>query len=194
MELRGVVRPDRPLLVVALREEAEALDGVLPVLVTGPGKVNAAVAVTAALGSSRPASVINIGTAGGLRDGLNGVHEIHTVIQHDFDSSAIRALVNRDYGAPLELVAAGASARVVLATGDRFIADGEVRRALARDAHLVDMEGYAVTWAARNAGVPVRLVKLVSDDAGERAGQTWTQTVGEDARILAGWVLENLGG
>jgi hypothetical protein len=40
----------------------------------------------------------------------------------------------------------------------------------------------------------VRLVKLVSDDAGERAGQTWTQTVGEDARILAGWVLENLGG
>ena len=194
MELRGVVRPDRPLLVVALREEAEALDGVLPVLVTGPGKVNAAVAVMAALGSSRPAAVINIGTAGSLRDGLHGVHEIHTVTQHDFDSVEIRALVNRDYGMPLELVAADESARVVLATGDRFIADGEARRALSRDAHLVDMEGYAVAWAARNVGVPVRLVKLVSDGAGEGAGQTWAQTVGGHARTLAGWVLENLGG
>ena len=194
MELRGVVRPDRPLLVVALREEAEALDGALPVLVTGPGKVNAAVAVTAALGSSRPASLINIGTAGGLRDGLHGVHEIHTVMQYDFDSAAIRALVDRDYGVPLELVAAGDSARVVLATGDRFIADGEVRRALARDAHLVDMEGYAVAWAARNSGVPVRLVKLVSDDASSSAGQTWTQTVGQHARTLAAWVRERLDG
>jgi adenosylhomocysteine nucleosidase len=118
VELRGVVRPDRPLLVVALQEEADALDDELPILVSGPGKVHAAAAVTAALASVRPASVINIGTAGGLRDGLHGVHDVGTVIQHDFDSRAIRALVNRDYGMPIELDSGGTG--LVLATGDRY--------------------------------------------------------------------------
>jgi adenosylhomocysteine nucleosidase len=190
VELRGVVRPDRPLLVVALQEEADALDDELPILVSGPGKVHAAAAVTAALASVRPASVINIGTAGGLRDGLHGVHDVGTVIQHDFDSRAIRALVNRDYGMPIELDSGGTG--LVLATGDRFIADTDMRNALARSAHLVDMEGYAVAWAAGVAGVPVRLIKLVSDDAGETAARTWAETVGEHSRTLARWVHEEL--
>lgn len=191
MELRGAVRTDRPLLVVALHEEAEALDGRLPVLVTGPGKVHAGVAVAAALAAARPASVINLGTAGALRDGLAGVHEIHTVVQHDFDSAGIRALVNRDYGLPIRLDPEAATT-VVLATGDRFVADAGLREELAREAHLVDMEGYAVAWAARSAGIPVRLIKLVSDDAGEGAGPTWAETVGEHSRRLADWVGEHV--
>ncbi|MFM9033520.1 MAG: nucleosidase [Mycobacterium sp.] len=192
MDLRGAVRPDRPLLVVALPEEAEFIAGEFPILVTGPGKVNAAVAVSAVLGGARPAGVINLGTAGGLHDGLDGVHEIHTVIQHDFDSAAIRSLVDRDYGMPIELGSPTGGPAVVLATGDRFIADSQSRDTLSREAHLVDMEGYAVAWAARAAGVPARLIKLVSDDAGAQAGRTWAQTVSEHARTLAGWVSDEL--
>jgi adenosylhomocysteine nucleosidase len=187
-----VVRPDQPLLVVALEEEADALDGALPVLVTGPGKVHAAVAVTSALMSVRPASVINIGTVGALHDGLHGVHEIRTVIQHDFDAAALRGLVNRDYAQPIHLDRTTDGARMVLATGDRFVADRVLRDALSRDAHLVDMEGYAVAWAARAAGVPVRLIKLVSDDAGDGAARTWADTVGEHSRTLSRWVHEQL--
>lgn len=192
MELRGVVRPDRPLLVVALPEEADGLDDALPILVTGPGKVDAAVAVSAALSGTRPAAVVNLGTAGGLRDGLRGVHEVSTVIQHDFDGAAIRVLVNRDYGMPIGLDHAADAAPLVLATGDRFIADSAVRSALARDAHLVDMEGYAVACAARAAGVPVRLIKLVSDDAAEGAGRTWAESVFDHAQTLARWVSDKL--
>jgi adenosylhomocysteine nucleosidase len=81
----------------------------------------------------------------------------------------------------------------VLATGDSFIGDTEVRRQLAAEAHLVDMEGYAVAWAARAAGVPVRLVKLVSDTADDSAMRTWSETVGEHAKALAGWVLREFG-
>lgn len=191
MELRGELRPDRPLLVVALDEEADALDDELPVLVTGPGKVHAAVAVTAVLKSDRPSAVINLGTAGGLHDGLQGVYDIHTVLQHDFDGAAIRALVNRDYGMPITLDHSPGS-QMVLATGDSFVADSSVREALSRDAHLVDMEGYAVAWAARTSGVPVRLIKLVSDEAGEGAVRTWAETVGDHARTLARWVKENV--
>lgn len=192
VELRGTVRADRPLLVVALHEEAEALDQTMPVLVTGPGKVCSAVAVAAALAAGRPACVINLGTAGALRDGLAGVHEIHTVRQHDFDSAGIRALVRRDYGMPIRLDSDADMNPTVLATGDCFVADSAVRRRLSVEAHLVDMEGYAVAWAARAAGVPVRLIKLVSDDANEVAGRTWADTVADHARTLAAWVEHQL--
>lgn len=185
------MRADAPLLVVALGEEADALDDTLPVLVTGPGKVNAATAVAAALAAARPVAVLNVGTAGGLRDGMHGIHEVGTVIQHDFDAAAFRALVGRDYGDPIVLADAAAPG-VVLATGDCFVTDTALRSRLAVEAHLVDMEGYAVAWAARAAGVPVRLVKLVSDDAGDGALRTWTETVDAHSRALAQWVREQL--
>jgi adenosylhomocysteine nucleosidase len=187
MELRGTVSPDLPLLVVALHEEAVGLDGRLPVLVTGAGKVCAATAVARLLATARPASVINIGTAGGLRDGLLGVHEVGTVIQHDFDDAGVFELLGIHFGAPIEL-----GDGVTLATGDRFVAGGPLRERLAARADLCDMEGYAVALAARDAGVPVRLVKLVSDDADETAGATWADTVADHARTLAAWVLQHL--
>ena len=49
MQLNGVITPDRPLLVLAAEEEAAYLDGSLPVLVTGIGKVNAAAALAIVL-------------------------------------------------------------------------------------------------------------------------------------------------
>ena len=57
----------------------------------------------------------------------------------------------------------------MLATGDVFVTDPLVRARLAEVASLVDMEGYAVAYACRQFGVPVRLVKHVSDDADEGA-------------------------
>ena len=195
MELRGTITPDRPVLVVALPEEAAGLDDRLPVLVTGAGKVRAATAVAAALAAARPSAVINIGTAGGLRDGLEGVHEVATVLQHDFNDDGVFAMLGVHYGAPLDLAAdhpAGLEASVVLATGDRFVAGGELRDRLAQQADLCDMEGYAVALAAREAGVPVRLVKLVSDAADEHAGVTWQQTLADHATTLAAWVHQHL--
>ncbi len=188
MEMRGVVRPDRPLLVVAMREEAVHLDVDLPILVTGPGKVRAATAVATVLAGPRPASIVNVGTAGALRHGLDGVHEIGTVIQHDFDDDGLFELTGAHFGAPI-LLGVGPT----LATGDRFVAGGPVREALAARADLVDMEGYAVAAACASAGIPVRLVKLVSDDADEGAHLSWVDSVDDHARTLATWVRAHLG-
>lgn len=187
MWLRGTVREDRPLLAVALAEEAAQLGDDLPVLITGVGKVRAAVAVATQLATNRPAYVVNLGTAGGLRHGLDGVHEVGTVVQHDYDDDAVAAVVGEHFGPPLVL-----GEGLTLATGDRFVSGGPVRDALAERADLVDMEGYAVVAACRLAGVPVRLVKLVSDDAGEEAAQTWSETVADHAHTLAAWVAAHL--
>jgi adenosylhomocysteine nucleosidase len=187
MELRGTVERDRPLLVVAMHEEAVHLGTDVPVLVTGPGKVRAATAVAALLAGARPAYVVNLGTAGALRAGLDGVHEVGTVLQHDFDDEGLFELTGRHFGAPVRL-----GDGPVLATGDRFVSGGPVREALAARADLVDMEGYAVAAACLAAEVDVRLVKLVSDDAGEDAHRTWAESVGDHAETLAAWVRAQL--
>ncbi|GAA4225965.1 hypothetical protein GCM10023075_24990 [Streptosporangium album] len=78
-----------------------------------------------------------------------------------------------------------------LATGDAFIADEAARERLAARAHLVDMEGYALATAAAQAGVPLRIVKHVSDDAGEGAAKSWRESVAECARALARWTTQH---
>jgi adenosylhomocysteine nucleosidase len=184
------IRPDRPLLVVALEEEAVHLHvHELPILVTGVGKVNAAIAVSTILGAHRPSSIVNLGTAGALRDGVTGTHVISTVIQHDLNDAAIYDLVGIHFGAPMEFEAGDGT---VLATGDRFISKPEVRERLAKDAHLVDMEGYAVARAAQWAGIPVTLVKEVSDQAGEQAAKSWSETLDECSASLGAWVHAHL--
>jgi adenosylhomocysteine nucleosidase len=175
-----------PLIVVALEEEAAHLDIDLPILITGVGKVNAALALTRwlATASSPPSMIINVGTAGALRSGLSGTHEIGSVLQHDFDSVSIEALTGKRFGAPIELAGEG----LVLATGDVFVSNPGVRDRLAQHADLVDMEGYAVVAAAAAFDTPVRMVKHVSDEADHVAIKSWTSTVAESSRALASWL------
>jgi len=155
------------LLVVALEEEATHLHvSDLPVLVTGVGKVNAAIAVALTLADASPSAVVNLGTAGALRDDVAGTHVVGTVVQHDLDDDALFGLTGMRFGEPVRLADAG----LTLATGDVFVSDPATRERLARTADLVDMEGYAVALAARAAGVPVTLVKQVSDRAGGLGG------------------------
>ncbi|WP_406864902.1 nucleosidase [Streptomyces sp. HUAS MG47] len=191
MELMGQITADRPLLVLAVKEEAQYLDTRLPVLLTGMGKVNAATALATVLGRGPlPSGIVNLGTAGALRPGLSGTHLVGTVIQHDLDGELLATLTGELYGAPLTLP--DAAGGPTLATGDAFISDEAARARLAERAALVDMEGYALATAAHRAGVPIRLVKHVSDEAGEGAARSWRESVADCARSLADWAARHI--
>lgn len=175
----------RLIVVVAVAEEARYVPAGVEVVVTGIGKTQAAVAVTrAVLATDGDVQVANIGTAGGLRDDVNGHFEPGVVINHDVNVDAIRAL-GHDPHERLEL--AHGAADVVLATGDAFIDDVAVRDRLAERAMLVDMEGYAVAWACQQLGVPLRMAKHVSDHAGDDA-HDWPAMVDRSARELGAWL------
>jgi adenosylhomocysteine nucleosidase len=190
MELIGEIAAGRPLLVLAVKEEAQFLDTDLPVLLTGMGKVNAATALATVLARGpHPSGIVNLGTAGALRPGWTGTHVIGTVIQHDLDNAVLASLTGEIYGAPIDLPDHGGP---VLATGDSFISDEAARARLAAHAPLVDMEGYALASAAQQAGVPLRIVKHVSDEAGDGAARTWRETVADCARVLADWTARNV--
>ena len=179
----------RYLVVAATAAEAAHVPPDLPLVITGLGKTAAAAATARALaayGDLAGLTVLNIGTAGALRPGLTGIHEPGVVLNHDLSADVVRAL---GYD-PQERLVVGES-EIVLATGDVFVSDPAVRDALAERAHLVDMEGYAVAYAALQVGVPVRLVKHVSDGADEGA-MDWPSLVAASAAVLGDWLREHL--
>jgi nucleoside phosphorylase len=179
------------LVVAATREEARYVPEGLPLLVTGLGKVAAAASLAGWLGAATPLEpgfeVINIGTAGALRDGVSGLHLPGRVINHDISADVLAGM-----GIKVEdsLGIEGGS-DVVLATGDSFIADPTTREALAQRATLVDMEAFAVVWACRKAAVRVRVVKHVSDNADSTA-LSWPELVDASARELGDWLVSYL--
>jgi adenosylhomocysteine nucleosidase len=180
----------RVLVVSATHAEAAHVPEHLPVVVTGMGKTAAAVGVTEALVGVDVTglTVVNVGTAGALHDGLEGLHEIGSVLNHDISADALRAL-----GYDPEEVLDVADAGPVLASGDVFVTDPVVRARLAGRAQLVDMEGYAVAYACRRFQVPVRLVKHVSDNADESA-LDWPALVERSASALGTWLAEQYPG
>lgn len=177
------------LVVSAVAGEARYVPEGVPVVVTGVGKTAAAVAVSRALAVRDTAElvVLNVGTTGALRDGLSGLFLPSTVVNHDVNAEAIRA-IGLD---PRDELAVDGGDGTVLASGDVFVTDPAVRARLAKRAHLVDMEAYGVVYACREYGVPVRVVKHVSDSADESA-LDWPALVDASAKVLGEWVRENI--
>lgn len=173
------------LFVSATAEEAAYLPEGSDLLVTGVGTLNAAIALAQRLAAGRPARVLNLGTAGALVDGYSGVYEINAAVQHDFSDELISQMTGRPQPNRIEVRPVTGLPTATLATGDSFISDSRVRGRLARRAQLVDMEGYAVARVAAAYGVPVTLLKQVSDSADEEASRTWFDAVDQGARELA---------
>ncbi|MET9498799.1 nucleosidase [Streptomyces sp. NPDC006552] len=187
--LRGEIRTDQPLIVTAAEAEAARFDGTWPVLITGMGKVRAAMELTRVLSSARPRVIVNLGTAGALRDSLSGIVEVSRVIQHDLPDGVLHRLSGAHYGRPLTI---SPHPGATLATGDAFVADGRTRAHLAERADLVDMEGYAIATVAERFALPVRIVKYVSDHADESAQRAWPQAAAAASDVLAGWIRRHL--
>ena len=177
------------LVVSATRAEAAYVPAEVPLVITGIGKTAAATATARALAMcADPSSVtvINIGTAGALHDHFTGLYEPGVVLNHDLSAGALRAL---GYD-PRERLVVG-EGEITLATGDLFVTDPVVRQELARHADLVDMEGYAVAYAALTAGARFRAAKHVSDNA-DGGAMSWPQVVDASARVLADWLDDQL--
>ena len=177
------------LVISATRGEAKYVPEGVPVVVTGVGKTAAAVATARALAGRdlEDLVVLNIGTTGALRDGLSGLYLPSEVVNHDINAEAIRS-IGLD---PEESLKIEDGDGTVLASGDVFVTDPVVRARLAERAHLVDMEGYGVAYACREFGVPVRLVKHVSDSADE-AAMDWPALVDASAKALGEWIRSEL--
>ena len=154
--------------------------------VCGPGKINAALCAQSMILHYQPEWVLNLGVAGAGANGVSiGDMVIATAaVQHDVDTSPIGdpvGMVSKinlieipcDEALRGRLAAAAASVEGVrvhegiIATGDQFIHDGDVRARIHQlfNAKAVEMEGGAVAQACYMHGVPCGVLRSISDQA-----------------------------
>ncbi|WP_336646630.1 phosphorylase family protein [Microbacterium sp. USHLN186] len=166
------------LLVAALASELQAFPAELPGfdrLVTGPGKLMAAYGLTRALDARRYEEIVVVGTAGAVDDAVeSGVYDISAAIQHDVQD--LDGVVGQHVSLPSR-VETGRDG-VTIATGDIFVDDADaVARIRALGGVLVDMETFSLVWVAQRFGVPIRVLRVVSDRAQDGATQVWDEVV-----------------
>jgi len=177
------------LLVAAHRSELvafpESLDG-FDILVTGVGKTRAAVELTRALERGTYDEIVVVGTAGKLDPSVGrGVHEIGATFQHD--TTDLAGVVAQHVSMPARITLQRDG--LTIATGDSFIDDpAAVAKIVALGAHLVDMETYVLAFVAQEYGVPIRVLRAISDDAQDGATEEWDVTVAACSAELREWL------
>lgn len=144
------------------------------VVVCGVGKVNAACGAQLAIDILKADTIVNIGVAGGLNEGVSvgEVYQISHAVQYDFDltqlnGTAIGTLDEcQENYIPLHICRKYRTKR--LATGDRFNDSKDDYKLLteALDADIRDMECGAIAQVCMHAGVKCCSYKIISDLAG----------------------------
>lgn len=188
--LEGEGAPLRQALANAARESVAGLDfergsiGPTPVVLacTGIGKVGAAHAMAAAAAHYRPRAAVVVGVAGALDSSLGAGDWVvgRELLQHDL---GVRSLRRATADPSLAAVLAGAAARQpetsrvrqgTLLTGDRACMSLRRRLWLRFAFHgarplAVDMESAAAAAVANRAGIPLGVLRIVTDGAGPLA-------------------------
>ena len=174
-------------MLAALPEEAAALTSGdrIEVIVSGIGKVAAAIAAQRACDVMAPRALISVGLAGGVdsEGGPGRVIVASAAVQYDFDARPMTAArgsavfeANADVSERLvraaeavvddrSLVRAG-----LVLTGDRIITSRAARDAIVADfpdGACFDMETAAIAQVARANRVPWGAVRITSDAADE---------------------------
>lgn len=176
----------KPLYVFAHLGEAAAFADIEHV-VTGIGKINAAVSLAGELATGKYDRVVVLGTAGVVADGahrpdMDTIYQITEVLQHDFPLPT-EAL--RPHGAVLL-----PQQQLTMATGDVFVSDDHQRLQIAGlGATLVDMEGYAYASVCERFNVPLQIFKVPSDFADSNTTiDDWFAVVArKSAQLRAFW-------
>ena len=174
--------------VVGVTVTTGRLDGT-PIVVarSGVGKVNAALA-TVALVQAGATGIVFTGMAGALGAEVHiGDAVVATdLVQHDVDATEMGERLGQIPGEPLSWPAdealadaladaatglCGAVHRGRIASGDVFVADRDRAHDIAAlfDAMAVEMEGAAAAQAAAKLGVPLAVVRWISDAADDEA-------------------------
>jgi adenosylhomocysteine nucleosidase len=154
----------------------------IPVVYSGVGKVNAAIATFKAIKEFSPDLIINFGTVGKITPDLAGLIPIASVVQRDMNAEPLapRGVVPfsdkpNKYISDLEGYICGTGDSFVTAQDDWLVQNG---------IDVVDMELFAIASVAHEHDVDWLAYAYISDSANENAGQEWSKNVNEGERLF----------
>ncbi|MDR6405491.1 MULTISPECIES: nucleosidase [Chryseobacterium] len=165
------------LFVFALDSEAGKVFNDKNKLITGIGKVNAAMELTKEIHRNRPKLIINLGSAGSKNFHKGEVICCTKFIQRDMD---VRGLGFSLYETPLSGIPPVLEYGLkkndlpegICGSGDSF----EMNHAETAY-NIVDMEAYPLALISMKEKIPFLCLKYISDDAGSEAADDWTVQV-----------------
>jgi adenosylhomocysteine nucleosidase len=165
------------LFVFALESEAGTVFEGVNKVITGIGKVNAAIALSKAIADHKPKLIVNLGSAGSNFFNKGEVVSCRKFIQRDMD---VRGLGFLRYETPLSGIPVVLEQGLIMnglkegicGTGDSF----EMNH-LEDIYNVVDMEAYPLALIAQQENIPFLCLKYISDDAGDNAADDWTVQV-----------------
>ncbi len=182
---------------------------------SGIGKVCAAGCAQILIDRFKITKLINIGIAGGVGEGLHVGDLVVGVAlcQHDFDTSlfghckgnfgtdpqdqptlfrADSEMAETMKRVAAEKIGSESVREGIIASGDQFICDGDIKRRIRDDfrAAAVEMEGGAIAQTASMANVPFLVLRAISDLADGSATESFEAFEIETANLCA-TVLEN---
>ncbi|MCS3528959.1 nucleosidase [Chryseobacterium sp. JUb7] len=168
---------DDTLFVFALDSEAGKVFNDKNKLITGIGKVNAAMELSKEIHSRKPKLIVNLGSAGSKGFSKGDVVCCTKFVQRDMD---VRGLgfelyetplsgvpVVLEYGLKMENIKEG-----ICGSGDSF----EMNHS-ETVYNIVDMEAYPLALIAMKENIPFLCLKYISDDAGSDAADDWAVQV-----------------
>ena len=175
------------LVLVALETEItpESWKFDCPIVYTGVGKVNAALVAYQSIIKFDPKLVVNLGTAGALDFKHQGICEVSSVIQRDFDTFPLAPRGTIPFqDSPSEFLSG--HGRYRCGTGDTFMTqkDSWVHE---NKIHLVDMELYSIAQACYILSTPWRSAKFITDTVGENSSHDWQSQLKTASTELQNW-------
>ena len=174
------------LFVSALAGEIQGVDP----LITGVGKVNAAMTLTRYLADNpKTPAVVNLGSAGGVGVATGSLVQVSTFHQWDMRCEGLEF---RRGQTPFDNVPSHLHATHAVAldglieapayTSDQFLDDPHL---LPPGPCVVEMEAFALAKVCRVFEVPFAAIKYVTDAADGEAGEDWQEELPNCAEALS---------
>lgn len=168
---------NQTVIITALEQELniDQCPNGYQIVYSGIGKINAALTTLKVIQTYEPIQIINFGTVGKINPDLNGLIEIHKVVQHDMmtEPLAPRGMTPFCKKPSTYMSKHG---KYTCGTGDRFVtsyddwfSDSKI--------DVVDMELFAIANVAYEYQVPWRSYKYITDEANESSGTDWSDNV-----------------
>lgn len=186
------------------------------VVVSGIGKVNAAICTQILVDIFDVNMVMNVGVAGGVKETINpgDIVIASSLVHHDMDCSVFGDKIGQvprmsvyDFKCDEKLVKTAQNIALkdsshksvvgIIATGDQFIADNKKVKWLEEtfDASAVEMEGASIAHVAYQNNIPFIVIRSISDNANTGASIDFEKFVPyavENSMIFIKGLLESL--
>ena len=183
------------IILSAIEPEIRSLDTEYEIVLTGVGKINAALSAFKTIREREPDLIINFGTAGSLKKNVSGLVDCKYFVQRDMDSRPLGAeLGQTPFEAdppriietpnhPINTI----NMNLVCATGDSF-----VQSEIGLKADVVDMEAYAIAKICYLESIPFACFKFISDFADNTAANDFSENVKNAGKIFSEYLSKQL--